>query len=64
MPRYEVTLDEDVMAALERLSQADDRSKPGMLRHLIRAEAVKRGLWTPSKPRAAPELHRKTTGFR
>jgi predicted transcriptional regulator len=64
VPRYEVYLDDEVMVALRRLAQADDRTAAGMTRHLIRAEAVRRGLWAPAKPRAATESSRSTSGKR
>ena len=50
--RLTLRIDEDTMLALQRLADAEDRTKAAQLRILIRAEAQKRGLWTPSRPRA------------
>lgn len=51
MSRYELDLDDETRTALRRLAVADDRSAAGVIRHLVKREAVSRGLWTPSAPR-------------
>jgi len=50
--RFQLRLDEDTRVALARLALADERSASAQLRHMIRQEAQKRGLWTPSAPQA------------
>jgi hypothetical protein len=54
MSRYELDLDDDVRTALRRLSVADERTSAGVIRYLIKQEATRRGLWTPSQPRLVP----------
>lgn len=54
MPRFDLQLDEDTLQALRRLALADDRSAAATLRHMVRKEAMTRGLWTPSRPTAVP----------
>lgn len=51
MSRYELDLDDETRLALRRLADADDRTAAGVIRHLIKATAQNRGLWTPSRPR-------------
>lgn len=51
MPRYELELDEDTRVALRRLAVATERSAAGVIRHLIRSEAARKGVWTPEQPR-------------
>ena len=50
--RYQVRLDEETLLALRRLADADDRSMAAQLRSMIKAEAAKRGVWTPRRPQA------------
>jgi hypothetical protein len=50
--RFQLRLDEDTRVALARLALADERSASAQLRHMIRQEAQKRGLWVPSAPQA------------
>ncbi len=44
--RYQVRLDEETLIALRRLADSDERSMAAQLRHMIKIEAAKRGLWT------------------
>jgi hypothetical protein len=46
--RFQLRLDEETRIALSRLALAEERSASAQLRHMIRTEAQKRGLWTPS----------------
>ena len=48
--RYSLRLDEETLLALRRLADAEDRSMAAQVRQLVRAEASKRGLWTPRPP--------------
>jgi len=44
------TLDDDPLAMIERLCAADERNRSQMMRVLVKAEAQRRGLFSP--PRA------------
>ncbi len=59
--RFELQLDEETRCALQRLSQADSRSNAGTIRHLIRGEAQRRGLWNPSRPQVVSSSKKAST---
>jgi len=44
--RYQVRLDDETALALRRLADSEERSMAAQLRHMIKIEAAKRGLWT------------------
>lgn len=48
--RLDVRLDEETYTALRRLAAAEDRSCAAQIRHLIRSDAIRSGLWTPTRP--------------
>lgn len=42
-----IRLDPETRVALERLAQADERSLAAQIRHMVRTEALRRGMWHP-----------------
>lgn len=49
--RVTILVDSDTRNALRRLAEADVRSASSEVRTLIRAEAVRRGVWSPERKR-------------
>ena len=48
--RFTLRLDDETTVALRRLATLNERSMAAQLRLMIRAEAAKAGVWTPSAP--------------
>ncbi len=53
-PRYQFRMSEDERQALRRLAEAECRTMSQQLSYMIRAEAAKRGFWSPSRPSIVP----------
>ena len=49
---YQLRLDAETRVALSRLANADERTAAAQVRWMIRTEAIKRGLWSPTPLRA------------
>ena len=46
--RFTLLLDSDTQEALHRLANAEERSMAAQIRIMVREEAMRRGIWTPT----------------